>query len=78
ENNDDMYEESSNSLSLNYIILEDVVNLQDPIFQDREIAQFEFSTDIADMTDSIEDNIDMDFNPEDLVDTILSAELEIK
>lgn len=38
ENNDDIYEESSNTLSQNYIILEDVVNLQDPIFQDREIA----------------------------------------
>ncbi|CAG8632420.1 26307_t:CDS:2 [Dentiscutata erythropus] len=46
-----------------------------PIFQDREIAQIEFSTDIADTTDSIED---MDFNPENLVDTVLSAEFEIK
>ncbi|CAG8831336.1 32513_t:CDS:1, partial [Racocetra persica] len=72
-NNDDAYEESPNSLSQTNIILEDFVNLRDPIFQDREVTQFEFSTEIADF--NIEGDIDMDFNPEDLVDTVLSVEL---
>ncbi|CAG8492071.1 4161_t:CDS:1, partial [Gigaspora rosea] len=78
KNNDNLYKESSNTLSQNYIILEDIVNLQNPVFQDREIVQFEFSTNIADTTNSIEDNIDMNFNSKNLVDTVLSAELEIK
>lgn len=80
ENNDNTYEESSDSLSQTNIILEDIVNLRDPIFQDREIIPFEFSANIADSSieDGIEADIDMDFNPEDLVDTVLSVELEIK
>ncbi|CAG8796348.1 3871_t:CDS:2, partial [Cetraspora pellucida] len=36
-NNDDAYKKSSNSLFQTNILLEDFVNLQDPIFQDREI-----------------------------------------
>ncbi|CAG8708240.1 1014_t:CDS:2 [Cetraspora pellucida] len=73
ENNEDAYEEIPNLLSQTNIILEDFVNLRDPIFQDREITQFEFFTEIADS--NIEDNIDTNFNPEELVDMVLSSEL---
>ncbi|CAG8727008.1 24690_t:CDS:1, partial [Racocetra persica] len=66
-NNDNTYEESSNSLSQTTIILEDIVNLRNPVFQDREIISFESPTDIADS--NIEGDIDLDFSPEDLVNT---------
>ncbi|CAG8796077.1 32142_t:CDS:2 [Gigaspora margarita] len=45
--NIDTYEESSNLLCQT-IILKDIVNLWDPVFQDREVTQFEFFTNIAD------------------------------
>ncbi|CAG8805626.1 1186_t:CDS:1, partial [Racocetra persica] len=48
----------------------------DPIFQDREIVQFELSTDIADS--NIKGDTNMDFDPEDLVDTVLSVKLALE
>ncbi|CAG8759813.1 11010_t:CDS:2, partial [Gigaspora margarita] len=59
------------SEELTNIILEDFVNLRDPIFRDRKVTQFEFSTEIAES--NIEDNIDMDFNPEDLFNTVFKS-----
>ncbi|CAG8796162.1 22597_t:CDS:2, partial [Gigaspora rosea] len=71
--NIDAYEESSNS-SCQTMILEDIVNLRDPVFQDREVTQFEFLPMFADTNTNIEDGVSMYFNPE----TVLSVELEIQ
>ncbi|CAG8733843.1 36294_t:CDS:1, partial [Gigaspora margarita] len=51
-----IYEESSNLLCQT-IILEDIVNLRDPVFQDKKVTQFEFSTNIADTNIDVEDDV---------------------
>ncbi|CAG8640771.1 13512_t:CDS:2 [Gigaspora margarita] len=60
--NIDAYEENSN-LSCQTIILEDIRS-----------HTFEFSANIADTNINVEDDVSMDYNPEDLVDTVLEIQ----
>ncbi|CAG8713995.1 3122_t:CDS:2 [Racocetra persica] len=64
---------TSNSSVRTNLILEDIVNLQDPIFQERDIL-YETSND--NLNNNIENSINIDLNPEELIDTILNNELD--
>ncbi|CAG8659248.1 4909_t:CDS:1, partial [Scutellospora calospora] len=60
-------------LTQNNLILDDIVNLQDTVFQEKEALSFELSINAVDT--SVEDDINMNFDPEDLVDIVLNTEL---
>ncbi|CAG8795774.1 8991_t:CDS:1, partial [Racocetra persica] len=68
--NNDTYEEDLSLLSQTNLILEDVVNLRDLVFQERDTVPFEFSFNTSET--SVEENINMNFNPKDLVDSVLN------
>ncbi|CAG8461611.1 10539_t:CDS:2 [Racocetra persica] len=67
---------SQNVLTHTNLILEDIVNLRDLIFQDRDIVSYEISNNNPSNNNK---NIivgNMNFSPENLVDTILNDKLE--
>ncbi|CAG8749556.1 4068_t:CDS:1 [Cetraspora pellucida] len=72
--NNNTYEEDLSSLSQTNLILENVVNLQDLIFQERDTVPFEFSFNTSET--SVEKNVNMNFNSEDLVDSVLNVDFD--
>ncbi|CAG8533755.1 5171_t:CDS:2, partial [Cetraspora pellucida] len=71
--NCDIFNEDLGLLTQNSLILDDIVNLWNLVFQEKETLSFELS--INAVNTSVKDDINMNFDPEDLVDIVLNTKL---
>ncbi|CAG8647212.1 6086_t:CDS:1, partial [Scutellospora calospora] len=69
-----LFDNNQNFSTGTNLILEDIINLRDPIFQDDNIIPNEISNN--NLSNNVEDSINIDFNPENLVNTVLNNELD--
>ncbi|CAG8813612.1 2087_t:CDS:1, partial [Dentiscutata erythropus] len=77
EEESEEYESNDNeTLSQTNLVLEETVNLKDPIFQERDIELYENLIYSSNHSIESSNSINMDFNPENLVDSILNTELD--
>ncbi|CAG8813679.1 24037_t:CDS:1, partial [Dentiscutata erythropus] len=77
EEESEEYESNDNeTLSQTNLVLEKTVNLRDPIFQERDIEPYENLIHSSNHSIESSNSINIDFNLENLVDSILNTELD--